>query len=308
MRWTHTRAVWTMVANAAMWSIAGVVTRQLERAQSFEVTFWRSFFTALCLLVILRIVQGRGFLPRLFSAPRVLWWSGVCWAGMFTAFMVALTLTRVAEVLITMALGPLLSALVARVFFHQKIARSTWVAIGVASVGMVWMFAEPRTDGPGPWSWGSLVALIVPLCAAVNWNIVQHAQLRGQSVDMVPAVLIGAAFSAIATLPLAMPFQATTQDMAWLSLLGAVQLAIPCTLVVMCARVLSAAEISLLALLEVLFGTLLAWFLANEVPSDRVLTGGALVLLALLFNLWWARDLSQGKTKQGEIKNVTSRH
>ena len=153
-----------------------------------------------------------------------------------------------------------------------------------------------------------MVALIVPLCAAVNWNIVQHAQLRGQSVDMVPAVLIGAALSAIATLPLAMPFQATAQDMAWLSLLGVVQLAIPCTLVVTCARVLSAAEISLLALLEVLFGTLLAWFLANEVPSDRVLTGGALVLLALLFNLWWARDLSQGKTKQGEIKNVTSKH
>jgi drug/metabolite transporter (DMT)-like permease len=71
----------------------------------------------------------------------------------------------------------------------------------------------------------------------------------------------------------------------------------------MCARVLPAAEISLLALLEVLFGTLLAWFLAHEVPSDRVLMGGTLVLLALLFNTWWTRDLPQG-----EIKNVTSNH
>ena len=42
-----------MVANAAMWSIAGVVTRQLESAQSFEITFWRSLFTFLSLLVLL---------------------------------------------------------------------------------------------------------------------------------------------------------------------------------------------------------------------------------------------------------------
>lgn len=301
MRWTHTRAVWTMVANTAMWSIAGVVTRLLESAQSFEVTFWRSVFTMLSLFVILRIFQGRGVLRRLLSAPPVLWWSGVCWAGMFTSFMIALTLTRVAEVLITMALGPLLSAVIARLFFKQTITRSTWVAIGIASIGMAWMFAEPSMNVEGRFPWGSVIALIVPLSAAVNWNIVQHAQTRGQTVDMVPAVLFGAALSALATLPFAMPFQATTQDVAWLAMLGLVQLAIPCSLVVVCARVLPAAEISLLALLEVLFGTLLAWLFVNEVPSDRVLIGGALVLLALLFNTWWTRDLPQG-----EIANVDS--
>ena len=300
MRWTHHRAVGVMVANAAMWSIAGVVTRQLDSAQGFEITFLRSLFTVLSLLVILRFSQGRGFLPRLFSAPRVLWWSGLCWAGMFTAFMVALTLTRVAEVLITMALGPLLSALIARVFFRQTIARSTWIAIAIASVGMAWMFAEPRVEGVTEWPWGSMVALIVPLSAAVNWNLVQHAQTRGQSVDMVPAVLIGAALSALGTLPFLMPFQATTHDVAWLALLGLVQLAIPCTLVVICARVLPAAEISLLALLEVLFGTLLAWLLAHEVPSTRVLIGGTLVLLALMFNAWWTRGLPDGEITHDE--------
>lgn len=301
MRWTHTRAVWTMVANTAMWSIAGVVTRLLESAQSFEVTFWRSVFTMLSLFVILRIFQGRGVLRRLLSAPPVLWWSGVCWAGMFTSFMIALTLTRVAEVLITMALGPLLSAVIARLFFKQTITRSTWVAIGIASIGMAWMFAEPSMNVEGRFPWGSVIALFVPLSAAVNWNIVQHAQTRGHAVDMVPAVLFGAGLSALATLPFAMPFQATAQDVAWLAMLGLVQLAIPCSLVVVCARVLPAAEISLLALLEVLFGTLLAWLFVNEVPSDRVLIGGALVLLALLFNTWWTRDLPQG-----EITNVDS--
>ena len=46
-RLTHTQAVFLMIAVTLMWSIAGVVTRQLESAARFEVTFWRSAFTAL---------------------------------------------------------------------------------------------------------------------------------------------------------------------------------------------------------------------------------------------------------------------
>ena len=65
MKMTHGMAVWVMVGNTALWSMAGVVTRQLEEARSFEVTFWRSFFTVLSLLVILPLWQGRGVFARL---------------------------------------------------------------------------------------------------------------------------------------------------------------------------------------------------------------------------------------------------
>jgi len=94
MKLTHRRAVWLMVAVTLMWSIAGVVTRQLEAARSFEVTFWRSFFTALSLLVILPLWRGPAVVWRqLYAAPAALWWSGLCWSGMFTSFMLALTMT-----------------------------------------------------------------------------------------------------------------------------------------------------------------------------------------------------------------------
>jgi drug/metabolite transporter (DMT)-like permease len=53
-----------------------------------------------------------------------------------------------------------------------------------------------------------------------------------------------------------------------------------------CARVLHAPEISLLQLLEVIFGILLAWVGANEVPAQSVLLGGALVIGALVANEW----------------------
>ena len=50
------------------------------------------------------------------------------------------------------------------------------------------------------------------------------------------------------------------------------QLAIPCVLSVVCARVLKAPEVALLALLEVIFGILWAWLGADEVPAAEVLT------------------------------------
>lgn len=284
MKLTHRRAVWLMVAVTLMWSIAGIVTRQLEAARSFEVTFWRSFFTAVSLLVILPLWRGPGAVWRqLRTAPASLWWSGLCWSGMFTSFMLALTLTSVAGVLVISALNPLFTALLARIFLRQHIARHTWASIVLAGVGMAWMFGAQLGSDSGL---GLAVALLVPLSAAINWIVVQHAHAQGQDVDLVPSVLVGGIISALATLPLAMPLQATAHDIGLLALLGLVQLAIPCTLLVVCARVLRAPEISLLAQLEILFGILLVWLGAGEQPGIAVLQGGALVLGALLLNEW----------------------
>ena len=98
MKLSHTQAIFVMVVVAMLWSIAGVVTRHLEAARSFEVTFWRSLFTVLVLLLILPIVQGRDVFHKMRSGGILLWVSGVCWCGMFTFFMLALTMTSTANV------------------------------------------------------------------------------------------------------------------------------------------------------------------------------------------------------------------
>lgn len=284
MKLSHSQAVWGMVAVAAMWSIAGVVTRQLEHARSFEITFWRSLFTALSLLIILPLWQGRGVFRRMHWRSSAFWLSGLCWAVMFTAFMVALTLTSVANVLVTMSIGPLLTALMARAFIGHRLAQRTWWAIGVAGFGIAWMYGSQFQLGDGHALRTTLVVLCVPLAGALQWTLVQRSHARGEDIDLVPSVLVGAVLSAVVTLPLAVPFVASGKDMAWLGLLGLVQLAIPCTLSVVCARVLKAPEVSLLALLEVIFGIALAWLGAGEAPGPRVLTGGTLVIGALVVN------------------------
>lgn len=275
-----------------MWSTAGVVSRYLESARSFEVTFWRALFTAAALLVILPLLRGRRVFADMRHAGSAFWISGVCWSVMFTAFMLALTLTSVANVLVTMSLGPLFTALLARIFIGHRIALRTWVAIAAAGAGIAIMYG---TEVSGGQMLGTLVALCVPVAGATNWTITQNAHAQGHDVDLVPAVFVGAVISSLATLPVAYPFQATVHDLGLLAYLGVGQLAIPCVLSVMCARVLKAPEISLLALLEVIFGILLAWVGAGEAPSPSVLTGGSLVIGALLVNelLGWNQRRSE---------------
>jgi drug/metabolite transporter (DMT)-like permease len=278
---THRRAVALMVLVTLLWSIAGVVTRHLDAARSFEVTFWRSLFTALTLAVALTVLRGPALWSGMLRANRWLWLSGLCWATMFTAFMLALTLTSVANVLVTMALGPLATAVFARLFLHHPLPARTWTAIVAACLGIAWMFGGEAGDGLA--AVGTLVACAVPLAGAANWTVLQRAGRDGAS-DMLPAVLVGAVVSALLTLPLAWPLQASAHDLGLLALLGSVQLALPCLLVVRLARVLPAPEIALLALLEVLFGVAWAWLWAGEQPSSRMLAGGLLVLAALVAN------------------------
>lgn len=291
MKLQHAQAVALMVLCAALWSIAGVVTRQLEEARSFEVTFWRSLFTVLSLLVILPLWQGCGVFSRLPWRSGYFWLSGLCWCVMFTAFMVALTLTAVANVLITLSIGPLVTALFTWLVLRHRLPARTWVAIVLAGIGIAWMYGHQLTVGDPNFLLGSLVALCVPVAGATQWTLVQKSHAEGLDLDLVPSVLLGAAISCVLTLPLAWPLQAGTHDVGWLALLGLFQLAIPCALSVVCARVLKAPEVSLLALLEVVFGIALAWLGANETPQPSVLTGGAMVLGALVINEWlgWRR-------------------
>jgi len=276
-----------MICVTLMWSIAGVVTRHLDNARGFEITFWRSLFNALALLLMLGWLRGPALLWRQFrEGGALLWISGLCWAVMFTAFMVALTLTEVANVLVTMALAPLFTALAARLALGHRLAARTWLAIALAGIGIAWMYAGQLGAADSRHWIGTAVALCVPIAAAVNWTLLQHLYRPGASAapDMLIPVLLGALLSAALTLPLSLPPAAGAHDLRLLALLGVVQLAIPCLLAVRVSRVLSAPEVSLLALLEVVFGVAWVWLGTREAPTSAVLAGGALVLCALALN------------------------
>ncbi|MEY4748003.1 MAG: hypothetical protein RIQ60_217 [Pseudomonadota bacterium] len=284
---THRRALATMLLVTLLWSIAGVVTRHLDSAAPFEITFWRSAANVAALGALLAWQRGPAALGRqLRQGGWLLWGGGLCWCVMFTAFMLGLALTTVANVLITMSLAPLFTAVIARVALGHKLPTRTWVAIVVAGAGIAWMYGSQVGGGSVRDLVGTLVALSVPIGGATMWTLAQHNARAhpDEQQDMTPAVLIGATLSSLVTLPLALPFQATAHDIGLLVMLGVVQLAIPCVLAVAVGKVLKAPEASLLGLLEIIFGVAWTWLGSSEVPTPAVIGGGALVLVALASN------------------------
>ncbi len=274
---THARAVALMVVANVLWSTAGLVARLLESTQSWEVTFWRSLFAAVSMAVILVWARGN----EAWATVRASGWpgivSGLMFCTMFTCFMLAVTRTTVANTLVVNSLYPVFAAILGWVVLGQRLASYTWIAIVAAVGGMVWMFAAGLGDGLS----GTLIAFGVPIAAAVN---VVTLRKWGRLVDLAPAVLLGGLFSALLTLPFALPFRATAPDIAWLAGLGMFQLAVPCMMLVVASRHLPPAEVALLTLLEAVLGPLWAWIGVGETPARATLVGGAVVLAAIAGN------------------------
>ena len=278
-----------MVCAPLLWSIAGVLTRVIERAGAFEIAFWRSSFAALFVAAALAALHGAGAWRALRAASSAVGLvSGLMWAVMFTAFIVALTLTTTANVLVTNSIGAFLTALLAWLVLREPVPARTWAAIALATAGMALMFGGGLQAGDGRHLTGMLIALAIPVAGAINVVVLRHSAAR---IDLMPAVLLGALISAAVTLPWALPFAATPRDLAILAGLGVFQLGLPCMLMVLASRTLRAPEMALLGLLEVVLGPLWAWLGVDEVPAGATLAGGAIILGAVTGNqLWnWSR-------------------
>jgi drug/metabolite transporter (DMT)-like permease len=264
-----------MIAAPVLWSSAGVVTRHVERAGAFEQVFWRSLFAFGFVFIFLLCRRSSPW-----SAVRNAGWpgllSGLLWAVMFSAFIFALSMTTTANTLVVMSISPFLTALLARALLSDPVPARTWIAAGASAAGIAWMFSSSMEKH----LLGMAVASLIPVAAAVN---VVTLRASAAKLDLIPAVMVGGALSCLLVLPF-FSFQGTPRDIALLALLGIFQLGLPCTLLVIASRTLPAPEIALLGLLEVVLGPIWAWLGAGETPAASTLTGGLVVLAALVVN------------------------
>jgi drug/metabolite transporter (DMT)-like permease len=278
---THRRAVAWMIVGALMWSVGGLLSRFFHTTDGFEVTFWRSVFAALTVLVWFALSNARSPIRQLLSGGPAVWASGLMWSVMFTCFMFSLSLTTVANVLITQSLAPVFTALLASVVLRRPVGPRAWLAIVVAAAGVCLMYVFDVSALEGRHALGVLVALGIPTAGAINWILLQRA---GTKMDLTSGVFLGAVISAALTLPMAWPLGVDAHDLGLLAVLGVFQLGIPCILVMRAAAHLAAAQTSLLALLEVVFGIALTWLFGGETPGWATVAGGLAVLAALAYN------------------------
>jgi drug/metabolite transporter (DMT)-like permease len=275
------RAILTLVFCCLCWSIAGVFTRHLEATKGFEVTFWRSFFCAITVALIITVIQKKNLLTTLKAMGWPGLFSGCMWALMFTCFMLAMTRTSTANTLLVSSLTPLFAAVLGWVVLGTRVRIFTWSMIALALVGIWWMI---RTGISREGFTGMAIALGVPIGAAINIVVLKKVKAH---VDLAPAVLIGGLFSALVTAPLSMPFAATNHDIGILALLGIIQLAIPCMIMVNVVKHLAPQQVALLCLLEVILGPIWSWAFAGEALSAATIQGAAIVIAALASNEYY---------------------
>ena len=290
----HRRGITYMVVAAICWSSGGFLVRALSITNAWEIVFWRSLFMALFVAGVLLAMHGR----RMPQAVVAIGWpglvSGAFLAGTFFFFIASLTRTTVANTFVLMSVSPFLAAIAGRIALKEPIPRRTWVAMVVAFGGMVVMFADSLDAGRLA---GNLLALGVSCCFAAQVTVLRKYHAH---VDMLPQVMVAGILSLALAAAFAPPFAATGYDLGILAVMGCVQLGTGCLLATAASRYLTATELGLLALLEPILGPLWVWGFMGEAPGRAALTGGTIVLAAVVANeafaAWrGARDDARGR-------------
>jgi len=277
-RGQHRRGVLLMIGATLCWAMAGILVRNMDLRDSWEITFWRSLFMTLFISGVLLWQYGGSVRSRMRAVGMPGVAAGALWALMYVCFILALGLTTVGNVLVLASIAPFTAALFGAIFLREHIPPRTWVTMLIAFCGIVVMFLDSVGAGG---MLGNLIALAIPVAFAVNVVILRRAHAQ---VDMLPTLVLSGLFSMAVALPLAWPLEPTARDIGLLAVMGTVQLGMGVLLMIRATPHLSAAEIGLLAVLETIFGTLSVWLVVGERPGATALLGGAVVIGALVAN------------------------
>ncbi|RFO98183.1 EamA family transporter [Rhodoferax lacus] len=276
------RGALLVFGSAAVWSFGGAIARFLETSDSWVTVFWRSVFAAAFLLGFMLYRDGPATTRKLFIAmglPGV--GVALCFATASTCFVVALSYTTVANVLLMQAGVPLIAALLGFVLFRERVSLATWAAIATVIAGVAIMVSASLGGAVSPIGDGlALLVAVVFACATVITR-------RHSDVAMMPAVCLGTLIAAGVSGGLVGHFAVSGADLGLLFLFGAANLGLGMALFVTGARLLPAALAALIGTAEPVLGPIWVWLIHGELPGARTLLGGSVVFLALLAHLAW---------------------
>ena len=261
-----------MALAAVAWSTAGLFQRELGVDVGTQVA-GRALFATIALGAFVVAVERRNTV----AACRAMGWSGVsfavCTAVASASFIVALNLTTVAHVLFIQAAAPLVAALLARIVLHEPITVRAGVAMLAAAAGVAVMMGAPSGG-----ELGNLLPLLMTFSFAASIVIAR----RRREVSMTPATCLAQLLILVGALPFANAGSVGGRDLALLVALGAGQIGLGLALFTAGARLIPAAEIATISLLEIVLGPLWVWLAVSERPSSATLVGGAIVTAAVV--------------------------
>jgi drug/metabolite transporter (DMT)-like permease len=267
----HRRGRLFVLFAAVAWSTAGILQRELSVGVATQIA-GRALFAVLALLTFVAASE-RGAVLRAF---RAIGRGGIVIAVLMAvasgSFFVALNHASVASVLFMQALAPILAAALGSLL-GEPVSRRMWVTMAVAIAGVAVM-----VGGPGrPPALGIVLSLVMSASFAVALVITR----RRRDVSMAPATCLSQVALLVVAGPLAQPGQVGARDLGLLAALGIGQIGLGLVFLAIGGRLIPAAEVALITLLEIVLGPFWVWIFRSEQPGAATLAGGLIVLAAV---------------------------
>ena len=258
----------------AVLSLQGIPIRLIE-VDAWTLLFVRGMLSAPGLFAFFLIVERARWRGVLRAAMGL---AGVTAALLFALdnvmFIYSITHTSVANTLLMISLSPLFAGLLTRIVLRQQVPRRTWLAIGGAAVATLVIMYGSLVSGD---LLGTLAGLIAAI--AIGGTLVV---LRSKpSLNLVPAVALGAGLAGLVGLPAASPASADLRDWVLLVLLGLLIGPLAFGLIATGPRFIPAAEVALLLLLQTVLGAYWVWIAVGEAPHTATLAGGLILIVVL---------------------------
>ena len=285
-----------VIAAAVAWSTAPFFTRLLHY-DSWTIIFWRGLFGGGFVALFLVATQGRQGLRELVAMTPSGWLvAALSTFGMVT-FIPSLQLTSVANVAIIIAFQPFAAAAIAWLWLREKATLRTMVAslVALAGIGVIVSGAAGGADYRGIG-----LAMLMILSISIMTVVIR----RHRDTSMVAAASVSNFLGSLVSIPLAQGIGAVTSpDLGILVLFGLCQVGLGLTLFTLGSRHLPAAQSSLIGMVETPLMAFWVYLGFGEIPSQRALIGGALVMGAVVFDI-----LAESRAHQGDAaaKAVTS--
>ena len=262
---------------------------RLSNLETWGLLFYRGLIPFFVVLIGLLFFYRTKFFEALFNIGYVGIFYVISFSVCNITFIISIQNTNVANTLIMVAMAPMLSAVLATIFLKEKTNMKTWIAIFITFFSVAFIFYDSLKIGN---ILGDIFGFITALGLAVNANLARYAKDR----DLVPSAVLGKLTVAVFAFFFVENFELVETDIIIVPIMCIMCVAIPFVLVTIAPRFISAPEVNLFFLLEVIIGPIWVWMIIKEKPSIETLIGGFVIIVTIAIHSYAALKKTQIKS------------
>jgi drug/metabolite transporter, DME family len=267
-----------------LWSFGPLVVRHMDEPGlvPWQYIFARGLTIFTVLNLYLFFEEGKNFYKNYLKVG-VSGLIGGCGLGVaMVTFIYSITNTSAAITLLCLAAMPFFTALLGFLFLKEKISFNVWVAIIIATIGII-IIASGNTER------NSLIGLIFGMTSSIGFSVFSVTlRWRKETPKFTTVAIAGLFCVVIALIFIAInksTILSTSYNGAMFSLHGTL-VCLGLILYSIGSKAIPAAELTLLSLTEVIGGIFWVWlplFGINEVPSANTIIGGFFLFMSIIY-------------------------